>query len=412
MAQSYSNNNGLQSPFNPNLVSGTPNLVQPLSMQSTTPKTGTYTNRNVLGNVPFGQSPQNITPNATSTLSGSFSPSSQPVGSLGGASSAGYKPPQFYDPMTGKAMTPGQPLTPRAAGSQPLYDTATGKLLAQTQQQQVPIQQPNQPNQPPKPVDTNPLNQANPYKALLDQAQTDIGSYNRDLSAYNTTIGKIGANTSGGIPGAVLGGEAQNFQAQNQGLLSSEQNRVANDLALASGAAPTGNIINVSPITGQPVSGNLGSLASLAGQVSGAQQVGQQSVLNQAVINKVIPMAANLDNVIKTKNINPSDTTLINQIQNWGRTNIFSDPSIPEFQGQLNDIVTSLSGVLGVPSSATSDFRTQLAGAIANGLQNGQSISDSVNYFVQQAQQANAGYASGATSPIGGTQTGQSNYNF
>lgn len=201
---------------------------------------------------------------------------------------------------------------------------------------------------------------------------------NAYTNAMNAALAKMGAATS-------------QQQTQQSGL------GVAGGLTQPQLAGPTNVPFN-------PAEGNFGSPAANAfgqngltgvGMLQGQIGAGQQYVQNQAIIGKVQPMVKNLDSLISQEGINPHDVTFLNQLDQWSRGTL-SSSAIPKFQGQLNDIVASLAQILGVPSSATSDFRTQMAGSIVNGLQNGQSISDSVNYFLQQAQEASKGYLQGA----------------
>lgn len=255
-------------------------------------------------------------------------------------------------------------------------------------------------------------NQYNQQKYNISQGRTNLAEATGEEGALqNLYAGNLGALQTG--LSNILQGNAQqqaaytgagNLANTGAGVATGQQQAQIQGLEGVAGltAPQLGGPMNI-PFN--PISGQYGTPAVQAlgpggytqyGIIQGQANAGQQYVQNQAIIGKVIPMAQNLDKLISDKNINPNDPTLLNQLNNWARTNIFSDPAVPEFQGQLNDIVASLSSILGIPSNATSDFRTSLAGAIVNGLQNGQSIANSVNYFVQQAQQASQGYLQGA----------------
>ena len=249
------------------------------------------------------------------------------------------------------------------------------------------------------------------YQNKIAQLQQDYAKANADIQSRPSGLTEqqgaqgILARQEAGLE-AALSGQLAGAQSAAQ-TATGQQATQQQGLGVAAGlAAPQpANALGVfNPTTGQyeQYGGGQGGGAVQAGTVMGQIQAGQTGAMNQAILGKVTPMAQNLNTLISQENINPTDVTFLNQLNQWGRGTL-SDSAIPKFQGQLNDIVSSLSGILGIPSSATSDFRTQMAGAIVNGLQSGKSVADSVNYFVQQAIQANQGYLAGAR---GATSTG------
>lgn len=254
----------------------------------------------------------------------------------------------------------------------------------------------------------------------MKQLQEDFAQQSGNIQGDRTNLFEQGGEQ--GIAQNILSGKQAAIAGRMQAAADIMQRETAQQQTEQSGLAAAGGLaqpqqagpmnVQFNPLTGQYGPASINSYGSGGftqyGIMQGQQTAGQQYVQNQAILGKVQPMAQNLDSLIKEANINPSDATFVNQWQNWARTNLFSDSRIPEFQGQLNDIIQSISGILGVPQANSSDFRTQFAGAIVNGLQRGQSISDSINYFVQQAEQASQGYLRGAQGASQGQTTGQS----
>lgn len=272
------------------------------------------------------------------------------------------------------------------------------------------------------PYTANPnlFQQENTAAANAAQNSQPVQQAYQAIQDLKTKYGQMGADISGGAFGL-------SEQQGSQGILNRQYSNALDAATQAYNAAVAEQGVQIGGYLGaaqqtmpqqysptgvsyNPVTGTYGGLAiggggnavqggEVLGQFQGGINIGQQSTQNSALIGKATNMASNLDNLINQNKINPSDPTFLNAWQNWARTNIFSDPAIPEFQGQLNDIVSSVAGVLGVPSSASSDFRTQFANQIVNSLQNGQSIQQAVNYFLQNATQANQGYLQGGANP-------------
>lgn len=177
----------------------------------------------------------------------------------------------------------------------------------------------------------------------------------------------------------------------------------------------------------QPGSNTFGQFAGAAGGANGAGQVGLiNSQINAGenagtaaqAIGKAIPIANNLDNLIQTNGINPTNLTFANGAIQSLEANAGSpaqQAAITEFNGQINDLAQTLAQTLGNPGGATTDFKTSLGQSIVNGLQNGQSIQQSIQYFIQQAAQGALGAFSASQNPLGtlnGASQNSSLYHF
>lgn len=225
--------------------------------------------------------------------------------------------------------------------------------------------------------------------------------------------------------------------ARNTGLeLNSLGNEVNAATTAASLAAPqpySPTTIPYSPSTGTfgPIAANgavpgpTGATGGVgAGIISGQIAAGQNIVPVAQAIGKAEPVAANLDSLINTNNINPTDITYANGAINFLKSNFGTaaqQSAITEFNGQVNDLAQTLAPALGVPGGATTDFKTHLGQSIVNGLQNGLSVSQSIQYFITQAAQGAQGSITAASNPegtissaaAGGTgSTSAGGYNF
>lgn len=169
------------------------------------------------------------------------------------------------------------------------------------------------------------------------------------------------------------------------------------------------------PATGQQIQNGVSPITG--GIAQGQINAGQNLVSTAQAIGKAEPVAQNLDTLINSNSINPTDLTYANGAINWLKSNAGTSAqqaAITEFNGQLNDLASTLAPALGIPGGATTDFKTSLGQSIVNGLQNGQSIQQSLQYFIQQAQAGAQGSLSGAQNPIGVINGGTSSglYNF
>lgn len=226
-------------------------------------------------------------------------------------------------------------------------------------------------------------------------------------SAYNAAVQgqaqQIGAAGEQGQQ--ALTGQGQQITAAGQaGQLANTAQ--ANQITGQTNAA---NLPGVAPTLGQygqtyyqfgnpQATGSVGGVTgpAAAGVVQGQANAGQTFAQNNAILGKVQAQLPALSQLINSSGYNSNPFTFANQIQQWA-SGTLSNSTIPEVQGSLNDIVASLSQVLGVPSSGASDFRTQFAAQIVNGLQSGQSIQQALQFAVNQATQGNQGYLQGAT---------------
>jgi hypothetical protein len=333
------------------------------------------------------------------------------------------------------------------SGNQQIKYNPQGQIIPASQANNQPIP-PSTPNPTPNPEQATGFSSAvgalqnfNPTQSpQYQQAYTDYQSAVKNLADFKSQLAQQYGNIeTEGIPLEFMQGREQVIGRQASAQLDALQNAVVQaqqgiGFALQGGQQQLGALetaggltapqpygITQTPFfpTGGGPTGQFGTMAGGtggafgAGIIQGQIGLGQQSAQNQAILGKVQAQLPSFDSLVQQAGINPSDTTFINAISNWGKTNLFSDARVPEFQGQLNDIIASLSQVLGVPSSATSDFRTGLAGAIVNALQKGSSVSQALNYAVQQAMTASRGYATGAQganpsgTPTGSLQDGQ-----
>lgn len=213
-----------------------------------------------------------------------------------------------------------------------------------------------------------------------------------------------------GAAQAQAGRGATQAQAAYQGAQQQAGRFTGAQEAVLGAVAPQGYAPTTTPY--QPGTNTFGGMAAgpggatTAGIIQGQAQAGQMYAMNSAVLGKVNAELPGLKQAMKDDNFNPSNITYLNQIGQWAKGTL-SDSSIPKVQGSLNNIVSALSGVLGVPSSAGSDFRIQFAGSIVNSLQKGSSIDDAITFAVNQATASNQGYLQGAQGALGGaTGTG------
>lgn len=263
------------------------------------------------------------------------------------------------------------------------------------------------------------------FKNQNAKTQADIAGdrdYNSGTAAGRGAI--IANRYASELPGYIqnvqnaLTGQGQQITAGSNllsGGLTSENQGIGALNNAQGGAAPINEYgAAVSPVTGLPISpaGALSGIATQGGVIAGQQNVGSTYAQNSATLGKVTPMAANLDSLINANGINPSDLTYANGAINWAKANAGSpaqQQAITEFNGQLNDIVGSLSSVLGAYGGNPTDMKLALSQSIINGLQNGQSIQNTMQYFIEQAGQANQAYLSGGegANASNGTISGQ-----
>jgi hypothetical protein len=259
------------------------------------------------------------------------------------------------------------------------------------------------------------------------------GTQNADASSYQALVQQAAnqamksANLQQGVTNAEInatqyGGSAPAQQATQAGLqqeygaeITGEAQKAQALASLANATAPQLGAYGQNyyqPLNAGTNQGGVGGVTgpAAAGIVAGEQGAGQIYVQNQAILGKVSAQLPALEQQMNATGYNSNPISYMNQIIDWGKGNL-SNSSIPEVQGSLNDIVASLSQVLGVPSSNVSDFRVQFANQIVNGLQSGQSIQQALQFAVNQATSGNQGYLQGAmnsTSNTGSSGTGNS----
>lgn len=359
------------------------------------------------------------------------------------SSGAPYSPvPKTTAPIGGGNSTTAAPSTSATPSEPPMYDSNTGMITDYGKSKQ--SSQPSQPNAyGPYPNASQGSFQSN-LNAVAQAANTNpIGQGAANASAL---YGMLGQNAqlqpfAGGQTQGLNQSFANLTRPQSTGNLQGEEGLFNTQNAIFQNAANTSaqqalqqqgyglqGAENIAGLTApqpygitstpyQPGTGQFGQLAGSAASVGnglvgagilqGQLNAGQNLVQNAQAIGKAIPIAQNLDSLIKQNNINPTTLTAGNALINFLRTNIGSDPAVTEFGGQINDLASTLAPALGIPGGATTDFKTSLGQAIVNGLQSGQSVSQSVQYFIQQAQQGAQGAYNGATNPLGTIYGGQ-----
>lgn len=294
------------------------------------------------------------------------------------------------------------------------------------------------------PVITPPVPTSTPTPTPTPTTPTP-GSYqdymSKELDALNNYQGLeqnvLGQESDAYNQGATnfgMTGDVGNIE-RNSGLeLNASANALNATTTAASLAAPqpySPTTIPYSPSTGTfgPIAANGatpgpngGTGGVAAGQIEGQINAGANSVPIAQAIGKAQPVAANLDTLVSTNGINPTDITYANGAINFLKSN-FGTPAqqaaITEFNGQVNDLASTLAPALGVPGGATTDFKAQLGQSIVNGLQNGQSVQQAIQYFIQQAGQGAAGSLAAAGNPNGtinsaatGSTASAGGYNF
>ena len=170
-------------------------------------------------------------------------------------------------------------------------------------------------------------------------------------------------------------------------------NTYGSPAATAYGSNGTDGLQSVGNISGQIGIGQ--NVAQLNSSLGGAQVVGQ-----------------NLNKLISDNNINPTALTFANGALQLG-AQYTSNAAYQQFQGQINDFIASLAPILGAGGNVT-DMKTQMSSQIVNALQSGQSIQDTVNYFLDQAKQKIGGLSAGggAGQSNGTNNTTNSQYNW
>lgn len=388
-------------------------LQQPTALKTTAPASSTST-----APAPLTASQLNQIAQGSGFQGGSFSSTGLPA------------TPQTSIPTNVQSSTGASPLLNNIGGNNSGVANPNG-------QGTLPITNPNpQPNPtaptapPPQTAPTNSglLTQiqqgaSQPSQAYLDSVK-QAEDYNQQLTqSRQNEANALALNAQNPIPLEFQQGRGQVLQnqyTQQQAALGAgfqgasnlvgaantqQQTQQAGLLGAAGLTYPTSQFgVLTNPQTGQPISGGVGGntpgqAAYYGGQIAGQQQAGANSVATAQAIAKAQPIASNLDTLISQNDINPTDVTWANGLLNFLRTNVGSDPKVVEFGGQVNDLAQTLAPALGVPGGATTDFKTQLGQSIVNGLQNGQSVSQAIQYFITQAQQGAQGAQSGALNP-------------
>lgn len=326
---------------------------------------------------------------------------------LSQAQQGGYGPNEQIQKDAQGNVIPKNAILPPGAGYTPQYNSPNNQPTVGS----IASQEANVMNNPsPQVTDYNKqiADLKQEYQKNLDSRQGQGGFLNEGLGGAKIAENEYSSRLSGlqqGLQNALV--------SQGQGLQGLNQAQ--------QGVAPQPYGITQTPYN--PATNSFGTLpggsngATGAGIVIGQVGAGETYAQNQAILGKVQAQLPALEAAIKQDNFNPYSLTYANQLQDWAKGTL-SSSSIPEVQGSLNDIVGGLSQVLGVPSSSGSDFRLQFAGSIVNALQSGKSISDAINFAVNQAIAGNQGYLKGAqnASSTGQSSTGQpvsaGGYNF
>lgn len=233
------------------------------------------------------------------------------------------------------------------------------------------------------------------YATKLGAAQTALQNAltgNAQEQAAFTGAGNL-ANSSAGI--------ATGQQATQQSGLAA-----AGGLSQPQQVGPTNVPFNPAEGTyGAPAAnafgqGGLQGVGALQGQIGVGQNVTQlNSYLGGANV-----VGQNLQQLIADNNINPTDLTYANQALQFGADKM-SNPAYQKFAGQINDFVASLAPILGVGGSAT-DMKTQMSSQIVNALHSGSTISQVVQYFLDQAKQKVQGLSAGGGAGVGSSPAG------
>lgn len=250
----------------------------------------------------------------------------------------------------------------------------------------------------------------------LQKLQSDAAQQNANIGGSRTNLAEAGGER----------GLLQNLVANKESALTGEMNAAQSAAQVATGqqgtqqtglneagqlgapqqAGPTNVPFN--PLTGQygtPAAGaydaNGGSnpLQSI-GNISGQIGVGEKNAQLNSVLGGAQVVGRNLQGLITKNNINPSDATFLNAMNQYLQTGVLSNPQYQEFTGQVNELINSLAPILGAGGSAT-DMKTQMASQILNAKASGKSMNDVIGYFLDQAKQKLQGQLQG-----GGVNTG------
>lgn len=195
----------------------------------------------------------------------------------------------------------------------------------------------------------------------------------------------------------------------------------------AAGALAAPQLAGITNIPFNPVSGQFGQISGVAasggqgglqgiGNIQGQIGIGQTTAQQNAILGSAKATGDALQNLITNAGINPYGFTPLNGLVQTA-ANYTSNPQYQEFAGQINDFVGKIAPILGGPSGATTDYKTQLAGQILNAWASGQSIKDVISYFLNQAQKNIQGYSTGGgvtpgqtSAPQGNTQGNNGNF--
>jgi hypothetical protein len=192
---------------------------------------------------------------------------------------------------------------------------------------------------------------------LVGRDQT--GLYNKFANLYGTQ--------------ANIGLQAAQTAAQ-RGLDASKTNLNA---SLPGQIAPGQTAYN--PLTGTNISG-IGGNPFSGGQQLGAVEAGKTSAGLHTAYGAAKSVGDNLNNLITSANINPTDPQFLNSINQFLQTGVASNPQYQQFYGTVNDYIASLAPILGVGGSPT-DQKTSMASQMVSQLASGKSIKDTISYF-------------------------------
>lgn len=177
----------------------------------------------------------------------------------------------------------------------------------------------------------------------------------------------IASTTQAGLTSA---GGLRNTQ---QGLIQQALQQAAG-LAVPQNYSPTS--IPYNPVTGQ-FGGLAGNAAGGLGNIGAFQQQQQQGADTQTMLsayNQTSGLIKNFKNQIQSDpTFNQSPLILGNQLSQWLKTGVISDPKYTNIINTLSEIANTIAPVLGSPGNPT-DLKTTIANQLVPRLMQGQSL--------------------------------------
>lgn len=298
----------------------------------------------------------------------------------------------------------------------------------------------------PNPYNLPPTTPGNPYVANLaglgNQGSQQVQQATQDISKLQEDYAKNTANIEG-TPGylSLASGQQGILNRQYAGLLGAKETALQNALqgqgqqigALNSAAgyaqpqayAPTN--IPFSPTTGQ--FGSLaGSAATGGGGLAGVGALTQQAQQGSDVqtMESAIQQSSGLINKVKqdiaSSGFNPAPSAIGNALSAWINTGLFPNPAYSNVINGLNEIVTTIAPVLGVPGNPT-DAKLFMAQQLVPQLMSGKDLSSVLDNLeanarvkinaARTASQSNAVTNPTKAAPAAGTtQNGKSIWDF